>query len=65
MAMLTNILGNFLLFIEQDQLGENYLTYSRLWGSQNTLGKKYALHIRDIQAPPINHVCDNFRPHGT
>ena len=41
------------------------ITYSHFWGSHNTLGKKYALHIQDIQAPPIYHVCDNFRPHGT
>ena len=39
------------IFSTQDQLGENYLTYSHIWGSQNTLGKKYALHIQDIQAP--------------
>ena len=30
----------------------NCQTYSEIGGSQNTLGKKYALHIRDIQAPP-------------
>ena len=35
-----NILGNFLLLVGQDQLGENYLTHSHIWGSQNTLGKK-------------------------
>ena len=51
-----NILGNFLLFVGQDQLGENYLTYSGIWASQNTLGKKYALHIREIQATP-NKSC--------
>ena len=33
-------------------------------GLQNTLGNKYALHIRDLQAPPIDHVCQTFRPHG-
>ena len=38
-----NILGNFLLFVGQDQLGENYQTYSHNWGLQNTLGKNYAL----------------------
>ena len=43
-----NILGNFLLFVGQDQLGENYRTYSQSWGSKNTLGRKYALHIRDV-----------------
>ena len=53
------------MFVGQDHLGEDYLTYSHIWGSQNTLGKKYALHIQDIQALQINHVCDNFRPHGT
>ena len=42
------ILGNFLLFLGQDQLGENYLTFSYLWGSQITLGKTYALHLRDF-----------------
>ena len=47
-----NIFGNFLLFVGRDQLGENYLTCSGMWGSQNTLGKKKALHIQDIQAPP-------------
>ena len=45
-------------------MGENYLTYSHIWGPKNTLGRKYALHIRNIHAPQINHVCDNFRPHG-
>ena len=35
-----NILGNFLLLVGQDQLAENYLTYSRIRGSQNTQGKK-------------------------
>ena len=51
-----NILGNFLLFVGQDQLGENCLTYSGIWASQNTIGKKYALHIREIQATP-NKSC--------
>ena len=32
-----NILGVFLLFVCQDQLGENYLTYSHSWWYQNTL----------------------------
>ena len=27
-----NMLGNFLLFLGQDQLGEKYLTYSHIWG---------------------------------
>ena len=44
-------LGNFLLFLGQDQLGEKYLIYSHIQVSQNTLGKTYALHIRDIQTP--------------
>ena len=39
-------LGNFLLFVGQGQLGENYLSYSHIWGSQ--------LHIWDIQTPPKN-----------
>ena len=30
-----NILGNFLLLAEQHQLGENYLTYSDIWGPRN------------------------------
>ena len=53
-----NLLGFFLLFVGQDQLGENYLTYSHNWGPriQNTLGKKYAFHIRDIQVSP-NKSC--------
>ena len=46
----------FLLFVGQDQLGEDCLTYSHIWESQNTLGKKYALHIQDILAPP-NKSC--------
>ena len=40
-----NILGNFLLFVGQNQLGENYLTYSHVWGSQNTLGKKCITYL--------------------
>ena len=39
-----NILGNFLLFVGQNQLGDNYLMYSHIWGSQNTLGKKCITH---------------------
>ena len=30
-----NSLGNFMLFVGQDQLEENYLTYSHIWVSQN------------------------------
>ena len=33
-----NILGNFRLIVGQEQLGENYLTYSHIWGSKKTLG---------------------------
>ena len=34
-------------------------------GSQNTLGKENAFLIFGIFRPlQINHVCDNFRPHG-
>ena len=51
-----SIVGYFLLFVGQDQLGENYLTYSHIWGTQTTLGKNDALHIREIQAPP-NKSC--------
>ena len=60
-----NILGNFLLFAGQNQLGENYLTYSHIWGSQNTFGKKNAYIFGIVRPLQINHVCDNFRPHGT
>ena len=35
-----NILGNFLLFVGQDQLGENCLAIFPYWGSQSTLRKK-------------------------
>ena len=44
-----NISDNF-WFVGQDPLGEDYLTHSHILGSQNTFGKKYALHIQDIQA---------------
>ena len=27
-------LGNFLLFAGQDQLRENYITYSHIWGAR-------------------------------
>ena len=57
-----NILGSFRLFVGQDQLGENYLTYSHTWGSKNTLGKKNALHIRDIQTPPNKSCMRQFSP---
>ena len=46
-----NTLGNFQLFVGQDQMRDNYLTYFHIWGPKNTLGLKHALHIRDIQAP--------------
>ena len=52
----------FLLFVGQDQLGEDYLTYSHIWGSQNTLSKEYALHIQDIQAPPNKSCMRKFSP---
>ena len=39
----------FLLFVWQDQLGENYPNIFPYLGSQNTLGKKYALHVRNFQ----------------
>ena len=59
-----NILGNFQLFVGQNQLGENYLTYSHIWGSQNTLGKNMH-YIFGIFGPlQIKHACDNFRLHG-
>ena len=47
-----NIIGKFVVFVGQDQVGENYLTQSRIWGPQNTFSKKDALHIRDVLAPP-------------
>ena len=51
-----NMLGSFLLFVGQDQLGENYLACSHTCGSQNALGylgKTYALHIHEVPAPPF------------
>ena len=36
--------------------------YSHVWGSQNTLGNKYALHLRDIQAPPNKSCMPKFPP---
>ena len=61
-----NILGQFLLFVGQDQLGEDYLIYSHIWGSHNTLGKKYALHIQEIQAPSTEkpQIPENRRKIG-
>ena len=59
-----NILGNFLLFVGQDQLGENCLTYSHIWGSQNTLGKDMRYIFGIFRPLQINHVCENSRPHG-
>ena len=53
----------FLLFVGQHQLGENYLTYSHLWGSQNTLGKNMHYILRIVSPLRIDHVRDNFRPH--
>ena len=48
------------MFVGQDQLGEDCLTYSHIWGSQNTLGKKYALHIQGFhsaeRATPVQHA---------
>ena len=54
----------FLLFVGQDQLGEDYLTYCHIWGSQNTLGKNMHYIFRIFRPLQINHVCDNFHPHG-
>ena len=34
-------------------------------GSQNALGKKYALHIRDVQAPPNKSCMSEFRQYGS
>ena len=52
----SNTSGNFLLFVGQDQMGENYLTHSHIWGPKNTLGETFALHIQNSQAPP-NKSC--------
>ena len=43
------------------QTGRICLTYSDIWGSWNTLGKK-CLHIRDIQAPPNKSCIRQFPP---
>ena len=51
------MLGSFLMFVGQDQVGENYLTYSHIWGSRNTLGKKCVLHIREIQMQSCVRKC--------
>ena len=59
-----NISGNFLLFVGRNQLGENYLTYSRIWGSQNTLSKITHYIFGTFRPLQTNHVCDNFRAHG-
>ena len=52
-------LGNFLLFVGQSPPGENYLTYSHIWASQNTLGKKMHYIFGTFRPLQINHVCDN------
>ena len=59
-----NILGDLLLFAGRDQLGESCPTYSEteIWESQNTFGKEYALHIRDIQAPPKKSCMQTCPP---
>ena len=51
----------FLLFVGQDQPGENYLTYAHIRGSQNTLGNKHALHIRDILAGRDDQSGNGYR----
>ena len=64
-----NILGNSLLFVcWAGTTGKELPNHSNVFrdqGSQNesTLGKKYALHVWDFQAPS-NKSCQNFRPHG-
>ena len=45
--------------------GRGYLTYSHIWGSRNTLGKNMHYIFRIFKPLQINHVCDNFHPHGT
>ena len=56
-----SLLGIFLLFVGQDQLEDIHLTYSDLTGPQNTLGQKYALHIRESRAP-TNTLCLSKSP---
>ena len=59
-----NSLGSFLMFVGQDQLGENYQTHSHVWGSKNTLGKKICITYWGYSGPSEkNHVYENFRPH--
>ena len=53
------ILGKFLLFVGQDQLGDNYLTNSHTWVSQNILGK-----FGIFRPLHTNHVWEHFRTHG-
>ena len=45
-----HLFANYLLFIGQDQLeGENYITYSDVWGAI-MLWKKYAIHTLEMHA---------------
>ena len=56
-----NILGKFLLFVGQDQLGENYLTYSRVWGVPEYIMFK-CITFSGYSSPSRlqkNHVCEN------
>ena len=46
-----NTFGNFLLFVGQAN-----------WELKHTLGKKYALRIRNIQAPPNKSCMRQFPP---
>ena len=55
-----NCLGHFLLFVEQDQLGETHLTYSDFWRPHSLgLGGPDALHMHYIQAP-LHRSCLQF-----
>ena len=54
------ILGNFLLFVEQDQLGENYLTHSHIWGARILLVESIHYILGIFRPLPLNHVYENF-----
>ena len=55
-----DVSGAFLLLAVRGRLGGKYLACSRVWGSKNTLGIKYALHVRAVRAPPNTFQgCEN------
>ena len=59
-----NSLGHFLLFVGQDCLGENYLTYSDIWCPRILLVKNMHYLFRIFRPLRINHICEDFRPHS-